>query len=90
MHPRLLTGFASSQFRHEHLGDQAVVAVPLTAPIQRVHSPRHIALLDDVLTTGNTALAAMTALRLVGVERVDLWCCARTLRQDGADCKLVI
>src|SRR5690606_19812149 len=53
-------------------------------------SPRHIALLDDVLTTGNTALAATTALRLAGVERVDLWCCARTLRQDGADCKLVI
>jgi len=39
--------------------------------------PRHVALLDDVLTTGQTALAAATALRGAGVERVDLWCCAR-------------
>jgi ComF family protein len=41
--------------------------------------PRHVALLDDVLTTGNTALAAAAALRAGGVERVDLWCCARAL-----------
>lgn len=47
----------------------------------RVRLPRHVALLDDVLTTGSTARAAIAALRLAGVARVDLWCCARTLRQ---------
>jgi ComF family protein len=46
--------------------------------------PRHVALLDDVLTTGSTARAAINALQAAGVARVDLWCCARTLREDGA------
>jgi predicted amidophosphoribosyltransferase len=48
-----------------------------------VTAPRHVALLDDVLTTGNTAAAAITALRLAGVVRVDLWCCAWSPRRDG-------
>ena len=44
--------------------------------------PRHVALLDDVLTTGNTAKAAITALRDAGVAQVELWCCAHAPRYD--------
>ena len=40
--------------------------------------PRHVVLLDDVMTTGATLHAAARALRRVGVERVDAWVCART------------
>jgi len=47
--------------------------------------PRHIALLDDVLTTGHTALAAVAALRGAGIERIELWCCARAERHDVAN-----
>jgi ComF family protein len=42
--------------------------------------PRHIALLDDVLTTGSTAEAAASALKSAGCERVELWSCARVLK----------
>jgi len=37
----------------------------------------HVALLDDVLTTGATVQAASLALHRAGVERVDAWVCAR-------------
>ena len=39
--------------------------------------PRHVALVDDVMTTGATLHAAAKALRRAGVERVDAWVCAR-------------
>ena len=39
--------------------------------------PAHVALVDDVMTTGATLHAAAAALRRAGVERVDAWVCAR-------------
>lgn len=39
--------------------------------------PGHVALVDDVMTTGQTLHAAATALRRAGVARVDAWVCAR-------------
>lgn len=38
---------------------------------------RHVALVDDVMTTGATADAAASALQRAGVARVDVWVCAR-------------
>jgi ComF family protein len=52
-----------------------------TPPANR--PPRHLALLDDVMTTGHTALAAAQALKSAGVERIEIWCCARALRADA-------
>jgi len=40
--------------------------------------PAHVALVDDVMTTGATLHAAARALRRAGVARVDAWVCART------------
>ena len=40
--------------------------------------PAHVALVDDVMTTGATLHAAAQALRRAGVVRVDAWVCART------------
>ena len=38
---------------------------------------RHVALVDDVLTTGATAEAAAAALRQAGIPRVSIWAVAR-------------
>lgn len=39
--------------------------------------PAHVALVDDVMTTGATLHAAAQVLRKAGVARVDAWVCAR-------------
>lgn len=38
----------------------------------------HVAVLDDVITTGHTINAFCEALRQVGAKRIDVWCVART------------
>jgi ComF family protein len=45
----------------------------------------HVAIFDDVITTGATAGELARLLRSQGVQRVDIWSCARTiLRQNDA------
>jgi ComF family protein len=39
----------------------------------------HVALIDDVFTTGATCMAAAEALYAAGAHRVDVWCLARVL-----------
>ncbi len=43
---------------------------------------QHIALVDDVITTGATASAAAQACLDAGASRVDLWCATRTPAPD--------
>lgn len=38
---------------------------------------RHVAIVDDVVTTGSTVQALARELRAGGVQRVDVWCVAR-------------
>ena len=39
---------------------------------------RHLAIVDDVVTTGSTVTELAQVLRQAGVERIDVWACART------------
>ena len=39
---------------------------------------KHIALVDDILTTGATANEISRVLKVAGANRVDIWVCART------------
>lgn len=50
----------------------ALAPAPAADPL-----PAHVALVDDVMTTGATLHAAALALRRGGVTRVDAWICAR-------------
>ena len=46
-----------------------------------IHKPlkiKHIAILDDVVTTGNTVYALSQLLKNHGVEKVEVWCVAKT------------
>ena len=44
----------------------------------RLLQGKHIALIDDILTTGATANEASRMLKDAGAARVDIWVCART------------
>ena len=56
--------------RRANLGDAFACRKRLVA--------RHVALVDDVITTGATADAAARVLKRAGAERVDVWALART------------
>lgn len=42
----------------------------------------HVAIIDDLLTTGCTANELAYTLKKSGVKQVDVWCCARTIRDN--------
>jgi ComF family protein len=47
--------------------------------VKQTLKSRHAAIIDDVVTTGHTVTELTLALRKAGVERIDIWSCARTL-----------
>lgn len=46
--------------------------------ITKLTHANHITIIDDVFTTGHTVNALATLLKQQGVQRIDVWCCART------------
>lgn len=42
--------------------------------------PAHVAIVDDVVTTGSTVTEMARCLADAGVQRIDVWCCARAAR----------
>ena len=51
---------------------------PATFDIQAPISADHVAIVDDVLTTGATTKALAQQLHNAGVKKVDVWCATRT------------
>ena len=45
--------------------------------------PSHVALVDDVVTTGSTVAAAASVLRQQGVQRVDIYCLCYTPTENS-------
>lgn len=52
--------------------------------LARLPAQRHVALVDDVMTTGATLAEAALVLLAAGMDRVDVWALARTPRPDRA------
>lgn len=46
--------------------------------IAKNFSVKYVAIIDDVMTTGNTVNELSKQLRKNGVEKIDVWCCARS------------
>lgn len=46
--------------------------------VKRVPAQKHVAIVDDVMTTGSTLAECARVLLAAGVERVDVWALART------------
>lgn len=55
--------------RHENVKNAFSVKQPINA--------QHIAILDDVMTTGSTVKELAKVIKKSGVNRVDVWVCAR-------------
>ena len=47
------------------------------------HFKSSVAIIDDVMTTGQTLSSLTLALKAAGVERVEVWCACRTLKSTG-------
>lgn len=47
--------------------------------VQQRFSCQHLAVLDDVITTGYTITEFCHALKQAGAGKIDVWCCAKTL-----------
>jgi len=45
--------------------------------VTKAPTAEHVAILDDVVTTGSTVDELAKALRKTGVKRIDVWACAR-------------
>ncbi len=44
---------------------------------------KHIAVIDDVITTGFTITEFCHALKKQGAKKIDVWCCARPVREGS-------
>lgn len=67
--------YTSAQARLNKSKRTRNLAAAFTAKISTEY--KHIALVDDVFTTGSTARAVSKALLAAGVENIDVWCVCR-------------
>lgn len=81
--PLAITGARRRRAQRDQIGlgarERRRNAQDLFAADARVVSGRHLALIDDVMTTGSTLEALTLACLAAGAQRVDVWTLARDL-----------
>jgi ComF family protein len=79
----------SNEYLIKIINTQSQAAIPFKARKKNIqhafkciqnHVPTHIAIIDDVLTTGHTASAAAKQLRKIGATTIEIWTIARAIR----------
>ncbi|MGA7439127.1 MAG: ComF family protein [Luteibacter sp.] len=88
MRPRLLERLRITDAQSGLDADERVRNVGGAFVARGASTLKHVAVLDDVMTTGATLSACTLALLEAGVERVDIWALARTPKpgfKDAAD-----
>ena len=68
------TALGKAERRRNVKGAFQAAPAPVAAPI-----PAHVALVDDVVTSGSTVNAAARALKAAGVQTVSVWAAAKTV-----------
>lgn len=56
--------------------------------VTKPHTLTHVAIIDDVLTTGSTATAVSEALKQSGILQVDVWAIAKTIKIQNRPSKV--
>ena len=74
----LLSRLRHTEAQRELIGKQRRRNVRGAFGLARPLPARHVAIVDDVLTTGHTAMELARMLRRAGADRVDVWVVART------------
>lgn len=67
----------SEQDRKTNIKNAFVIKNPVKTHCIRLHNYKHVAVIDDVITTGNTITELCKVLRQNGVNEIDVWCVAR-------------
>lgn len=65
---------AQSSLAHAERSHNVKNAFVLKKPLNL----QHVAIVDDIITTGHTVDELSKILRAAGVQQIDVWCCART------------
>jgi len=79
MHSVVIEKAHNSPRAHFHQGRQFLVRSEFTFDNRRGY--RHVAVVDDIVTTGSTADEITRALHRAGVEYVEIWALARAYRR---------
>ena len=74
---RICTRLVATQAQTELTAEQRRRNIKKAFAVTKPLPFSHVAILDDVVTTGATVNELATVLRKAGVQRIDVWACAR-------------